>query len=879
MNITDFFTQSGWDVAGELELPAAPPRFADHATLPLAPAAAAFLHERHPSGLYQHQGTALSAALAGKNVCIATGTSSGKSLVFQSTALQQLAADPSARVLAIYPQKSLGSEQEDRWRKVLAEAGVAGKVARIDGGVRRKERLDLLRGARIAIMTPDIIHAWLMTSVSHASVQKFLSNLKLVVVDEIHTYTGVFGSNAAFLFRRLQHLLAFFPARPQWIAASATLADAESLLDRLFGLKFVVIGPEEDSSGRQPVRIDFVRPPADKDFLSSVASLLEALAASKDRRFIAFVDSRKQTEQITAILARGDGSQDDAEDQDDLDEDLADHLQRLDVLPYRAGYEASDRNIIQRRLSDGSLPGVVSTSALELGIDIPYLDTAVLVGVPRSSTSLHQRIGRIGRHTPGRVILISSGDLYDEAIFAKPADLLRRPHTDPALYLENRYIQYIHALCLARSGGEHDTMVSLMGGNGDRPFVSSVQWPEGFTDLCAAERVGDIPPDLQSMKVDAGEGPNFAFPMRDVERQFKIEMRLGGERLDLGSVSYSQLLREAYPGAVYYYTTRPYRVASVKLDQKVVRVRREKAFHTKPTPIPTMVYPILHEHAVFAGAQHADLTVLESEVQIREAICGYRERRGPNEFSTNYPTDSEKTGVYWFQPFFGRTFFSSAITITHPALDREPRITQRVADYLYEAFLMAVPVERRDVGVAVDKHRQARGPLAEGSKFIALYDQTYGSLRISGRVLEEHLLTPLLETAFDLCEEETDVDGALEAQAVLRELVEAAEAPAGEKWWAASTVGVVAGENVAQVIMPGSVGLQLLHDNREFYVENVFLSPQGLRYRGHHEETRHGVAELVPIEQLTPLQGVSKIGLYDLETGELTEIEPARSGT
>lgn len=255
------------------------------------------------------------------------------------------------------------------------------------------------------------------------------------------------------------------------------------------------------------------------------------------------------------------------------------------------------------------------------------------------------------------------------------------------------------------------------------------------------------------------------------------------------------------------------------------------------------------------------------------SICGFRERRGPNEISTIYPTDSEKTGIYWFQPLFGRTFFSSAITLTHPSLNQEPRITQRVADYLYEAFLMAVPVERRDVGVAVDRHRRVHGPLAEGSRFIALYDQTYGSLRISGRVLEEHLLAPLLETAIDLCEEDGGVDGTLEARAVLRELAEAANAQSGEKWWARSAVVVAAGDNVAKVIMPGSIGLQLLHDNREFYVEDVFFSPQGLRYRGHHEATRHGVTEIVSIDQLAPLEGVSKTGLYDLETGELTEIE------
>jgi len=713
-------------------------------------------------------------------------------------------------------------------------------------------------------MTPDIIHAWLMTSVAQAGVRSFLANLQLIVVDEIHTYTGVFGSNSALLFRRLQHLLAFFSARPQWIAASATLADADGLLRRLFGLDFTVIGPEQDTSARHPVDIKLVRAPADADYLTAVAALLERLASSGSRRFIAFVDSRKQTEQLAAILARGSRSGDEDEDDDD---DLVDHLERLDVLPYRAGYEPSDRDLIQRRLSEGTLPGVVSTSALELGLDIPALDTAVLIGVPRSSTSLHQRIGRIGRHGPGQVIVISSGDLYDEAIMSEPDELLRRPHTDPALYLENRRIQYIHALCLARPGGEHDAVVSLMGGNPDRPFASAVSWPDGFVELCRHERIGELPADLQSMKVEAGESPNFAFPLRDVERQFKIELRQGGDKQDLGSVSYSQLLREAYPGAVYYYTARPFRVASVKVDAKVVRVRREKAFHSKPTPIPTRVYPNLQHDAVFAGTSRGDLDVVESEVQIREALCGYRERRGATELSTSYPTDSEKTGVFWFQQFFGRTFFSSAVTISHPALDRDPATTQRAADYLYEAFLMAIPVERRDIGVAVDAHRVARGPLTAGRRFIALYDQTYGSLRISGRVLEDELLGELLGTAVDLCEEDASAEGAAAAASVLREMVSSLGGREGEHWWQA-VPPVVGGADVVPVIMPGSVGLQLLHDNREFYVENVFLHPKGLRYRGHHEATRHGVVDILPLEHLAPLEGVSVMGVYDLETGE-----------
>src|SRR3954454_23063313 len=206
MDLSRFLSDSGWDVAGDLALDPRPAALVDPSSLPLDPTPAAFLARRHPDGIYHHQEVALSAALEHQNVCIATGTSSGKSLVFQTTAIQRLAENPDARILAVYPMKALGNEQEDRWRTALSEPGVSGKVARIEGSVSRAQRLALLRGARVVIATPDVIHAWLMTSIPQAAVQGFLKSLRLVVVDEIHTYTGVFGSNSTLLFRRLQHL-------------------------------------------------------------------------------------------------------------------------------------------------------------------------------------------------------------------------------------------------------------------------------------------------------------------------------------------------------------------------------------------------------------------------------------------------------------------------------------------------------------------------------------------------------------------------------------------------------------------------------------------------------------------------------------------------
>ncbi len=266
--------------------------------LPLAPASRNFLARLYPKGIYRHQKEALRHALAGENVCLVTGTSSGKSLVFQAAAVNLLAHDPNARVMAIYPMKALGNEQRERWQIALESAGLAapaptpalaqasratgslsaeGPIGRIDGNVPPGFRLNILERSKVVVFTPDIIHAWLFSNLNQPIVIDFLRRVRLVVVDEVHAYTGVFGSNAAFLFRRLQHLIGLLGAKPAYIAASATIAHPEKHLDNLFGKNFALIGPELDTSPRFPLKVYLVDPPKQERFLDEVVQLLDYL--------------------------------------------------------------------------------------------------------------------------------------------------------------------------------------------------------------------------------------------------------------------------------------------------------------------------------------------------------------------------------------------------------------------------------------------------------------------------------------------------------------------------------------------------------------------------------------------------------------------------
>jgi DEAD/DEAH box helicase domain-containing protein len=585
-------------------------------------------------------------------------------------------------------------------------------------------------------------------------------------------------------------------------------------------------------------------------------------------QFITFVDSRKQTEYLAAITDRKERKQD--------DEDVFSEIPKLDIYPYRAGYEESDRNAIQKQLTEGSLRGVISTSALEMGIDIPSLNLAILSGVPSSATSFLQRVGRIGRHQRGMVLVINDGSVVSETIFANPELIDNMPLTESALYLENRYVQYIHALCLARHGGEDELVSGSASEASD--FTSPVSFPADFLALCQAERVGEIPSDLQSMKGRAGDSPNHAFPLRDIEPQYKVENKQSPDGR-LGNLSFSQLLREAYPGAVYYYQARPYRVYKIREREKLVEVRREKSYFTSPSMLPTMIFPNLTEGNVYGALKCNALTLIEANLQVRESLCGFKERRGPNEFVVSYPLD-RALSLFFDQPRLTRNFFTSGVLIEHPSLDRRGVEVEQLERILFEAFLMVIPFERRDISAGSGRFKVSRDLVQEGARFICIYDETFGSLRLTSRLLSEPVIRAVFERAMEVARTHAFQSLTVQSLTALEDLVEAAAGGFEDLLFPSDHS--TGGAERELVIMPGSVGLDTRRNNEEFFVEAVFYSPQeaGLVYRGKHlselntaraSPGKHGpVTILAPAKAIVPVPGESKLGAYSFETGEIT---------
>jgi DEAD/DEAH box helicase domain-containing protein len=374
----------------------------------LHPKLSAALEDRGLTTLYRHQAEAFEAAGRGEHLVVATGTASGKTLAFNLPVLNALAAEPKLRALYLYPTKALAQDQA----RALAEIRLPRlRPAIYDGDTETERRWQIRRWANVILTNPDMLHVGVLPH--HDRWGDVLQNLRYVVVDEAHVYRGVFGSHVGNVLRRLRRAAAIYGAEPQFLLASATIANPGELARSLLGVDATVVA--EDAAPRAARTIAFWNPPLLDEELQLRASALGDAAriladlVSRGLRTICFAKSRKAAELVHRFAAER------------LDAELAARLS-----PYRAGYTPAQRREIERRLVEGELLGVTATDALELGIDIGLLDCAISVGFPGTVASLRQQWGRAGRRSHGLAILVASEDALDQFFMREPETLLGR---------------------------------------------------------------------------------------------------------------------------------------------------------------------------------------------------------------------------------------------------------------------------------------------------------------------------------------------------------------------------------------------------------------------------------------------------------------------
>jgi DEAD/DEAH box helicase domain-containing protein len=632
--------------------------------------------------LYAHQVAAVEALRRGSNVVLASPTASGKTLSFAIPTLERILTTPGARAVYLYPTKSLIGDQ---LRAItLLASGLGLRVAVLTGDTPRDERQRLAaEPPAILLANPDILHHSLLPD--HRRWRELLGNLGVVVVDELHSYRGVFGAHVSFVVRRLRRLAAAYGANPAFVAASATIANPVELAELVVGLPFVEV--RGDAAGAGPRRFLFWRPPLRGDesanehesvFLEAASIFAEALRAGYNG--ILFGRARVSVERMLLDVRRLVGPE------------LA-----ARVSAYKSGYRADERAQIEAGLRSGELRGVVSTNALELGIDVGALDVAVIAGYPGSNMSFWQQAGRVGRRVDREavVVLVAGDDALDQYHVQHPEAFFGQAMEQAAVDPSNASIQLGHLVCAAA----------------ERPL--------GAADLTL------FPPNAERLVerlANAGElshGP--AWRALTTTAHADVSLR-GTSRAPytlqvltsrIGTIEPPYLQRECYPGALYLHNGRGYRVISLDDRTRVVRLV-EDSVQGRTSPIVEVdVAPRaepLATRELELGSSRFVATV--GPLRVRETVAGFRESvRGQgvtSQLEQPLTTTLDTVGLWVDVP---------------NALEPDAASLHAVEHALVNALPLALLCDRRDFASTSEEQRLYVYDFAEGG--IGLSEKAY----------------------------------------------------------------------------------------------------------------------------------------------------------
>src|SRR5437868_3796243 len=638
--------------------------------------------------LYTHQREAWDAAQRGEHLVITTGTASGKTLAFNLPVLDALARDPKLRALYLYPTKALA---QDQLRALTASRLPRLRAAIYDGDTPSDRRVPIRRWANAILSNPYMLHVGILPH--HDRWGDVLANLRYVVVDEAHVYRGVFGSHVANVLRRLRRLARVYGAEPQFLLASATIANPGELARSLTGAEATVIG--DDGAPRAERTVALWNPPLTDEELGlrasalGEASRLMAELVSRGLRTLCFAKSRRAAELIHRFTA------------DRLGDDSR-------LSPYRAGYTPQQRRKIERRLLEGELLGVSATNALELGIDVGLLDCVISVGFPGTVASLRQQWGRAGRRGHGLAVLVASEDALDQYFMREPETLLERRVEAAILDHENPRVLDGHVLAAAFEAPLDDDDRELLGD-------------------AALERAALLP-ELRETKagyVWAGrEYPAARVSLRSTgPESFTIVDASSGTVLGIAELE--RAYSTVHEGAIYLHLGESYRVRELDLNARAaVVVPFSGDYYTQAKKeTSTEIVEALR------GGRRLGLDLSFGRVVVTEQVVGYQKKSITTQENIELvplelPQTEFETEAIWFVP--------------EPwmleGLEREPRLlgSLHAAEHSLIALLpLWAMCDRWDIGgLSTNLHFQTGAPT------IFVYDGHAGGVGITERGFE-----------------------------------------------------------------------------------------------------------------------------------------------
>lgn len=700
-------------------LPARAARFAEPAA-PLPPPLVAALAARGVSRLYTHQAAALDAARTGHHAGIVTATASGKTLCYQLPAIEAALSDHAARALFLFPTKALAADQLRALNALLEALRAAGgptlSAATLDGDTPRAARDRVRAYTHIILSNPDLLHRTLLPD--HARWQRILAHLRYVVLDEAHTYRGVFGTHVALIMRRLRRLCAHYGSAPQFICCSATSANPQQHLTALIGDEVQVIDDDGAPQGERvflfwnPPVIDNQRVPSwMRAFLPEhgqrrstnveTANLLATLVRAGVKT-LAFARTRRGAELVLRYaretLEHGESGAQSYHSPESLAGQIA---------AYRAGYTVEDRRRLEQAFARGDLRGLVSTNALELGVDIGGVDAVVIGGFPGTIASAWQQAGRAGR-SAGKSLaaLVAQDDPLDQFYMRHPAEFFSRPHEHARVALDNPYILRDQLRCAAAELPLHDADEIWFGAT----FAKLRDWllrhgelttlPDGRTAYAGTAR-----PAAQ-VNIRSADGDPIDLIDND-----------SGRRIE--QIAANRAPFEVFPGAVYMHQGDTYLVAELTPRQALAR-RAQVEYYTR-----TIDETEIAVRQVRQQRQVGPATLALGVVDVTRKVVGYKRKKHYtdevlSEHDLTMPPQTFRTIAVWW-------------TIPEPICRRVAQVCDDALDALHameHAAIGLLPLfaqcDRADIGgLSTAAHPDT------GAATIFVYDGVPGGVGIA----------------------------------------------------------------------------------------------------------------------------------------------------
>jgi len=548
-----------------------------------------YVQTQYPAGLFRHQKLALQHLSNDLHTVIATRTSSGKSLIYSIPVLNRLLSEADTTALFLFPQKALANDQLQGLIKTVAGIPTLARlravkphlISRYDGATPEDRRPAIRDQVQVLLTNPDMLHYAVLAYPENW--QRFLTKLRYVIVDECHEYRGIFGTNVSYLFRRLQAMCRRHHSSPVFIATSATVQSPQLHMERLTGLPFACVGPDDDGS-RQGERKIWMVKSAEHAYDAGRKLTLELAEAGLT--VLTFCLSRTAAERMMARAGR---------DNKDAESPF--------VRVYRAGLTPTEREEIEAGLRNRSIRAVFTTSALELGIDIGAIDVVVCVGLPNTMMSLWQRAGRAGRAGKQGAVILIAGQTPIDAYYAEhPTVLFERDHEPLILNLANRPVRNLHYACAVKEVGGDELKLDI----------------------------GSLGPEIGEVRRhrEAGQLRDPVFYVSDPHRSVRMRgtgdeaYKLMCNKEDIGDIDPFHLLREAPRNGIYSHGGKRYRVTDVMPKARQVRLSPEFGPYFTTSNIGTSI----RVRRLSAIREHGSVIVAQAILDVNDYLRSVTEK-------------------------------------------------------------------------------------------------------------------------------------------------------------------------------------------------------------------------------------------------------------